>query len=83
MDIRIKEFAVDMNVENKGIELEVRSPDGSDQVGDCIVTKTQLTWCEGSIRRNKGTKIKWKDLATILSSEEAKKAALKAARSTS
>lgn len=39
MKVLIKEFAVDMEVKSKGIEFEVKSPDGASHLGDCYVTK--------------------------------------------
>ena len=47
MKVLIKEFAVDMEVKSKGIEFEVRSPDGSKHLGDCYITKTSILWCRG------------------------------------
>jgi hypothetical protein len=43
MQVTIKGFDVaPMEVRNTGIELEVRSPDGTQQLGDLILTKTRL-----------------------------------------
>jgi hypothetical protein len=35
MEVWIKSLEVEMQVKQKGIELEVRSKDGKDQLGDC------------------------------------------------
>ncbi len=43
MKVKVKSFAIDMEVKTSGMELEVRTPDGGAQVGDCYVTKTGLT----------------------------------------
>ena len=59
MRVNIKSFNVDMQVKNKGIELEVRTPDGKKQLGDLVVTTTGLTWCRGRIPPKNGTKITW------------------------
>ena len=80
MEVFIKTFDVQMEVKNNGMELEVRSSDGSKQLGDCYVTKTGLTWCTGRTRRGNGIKISWDDLSLILESTVAKKAAVKAAK---
>jgi hypothetical protein len=80
MKVNIKKFVVEMEVKNNGIEFEVRSTDGKSQIGDCYVTKTGLTWCKGKTTRKNGSAISWAELAEILSSDAAKKAALKAAR---
>jgi len=42
VQVRVKQFVVDMEVKTSGIELEVRKPDGSAQIGDCYVTKTGI-----------------------------------------
>ena len=80
MEVRIKQFDVDMLVKQKGIEFEVRTPDGTSQIGDCYITMTGLVWCQGKTTKQNGTKMSWDHLAEILESDQAKKAALKAAR---
>lgn len=62
MKVVIKSFDVAMEVKNKGIELEVRSPDGKRQLGDLVVTKTSVIWCKGKIGREHGVKVTWEDL---------------------
>lgn len=59
MKVSIKSFDVDMEVKNKGVEFEVRSADGSKQLGDLVLTKTNLIWCEGRTSRENGIKISW------------------------
>ncbi len=72
---------MDMEIKTNGIELEVREPDDSTQIGDCYVTKTGLTWCRGKTTKANGVKVTWNELAEILASTKAKTEALKAARS--
>ena len=80
MKVGIKSFDVKMDVKNKGIELEVHNPsNGNEHLGDCYVTKGGLIWCEGKKERKNGIKLGWKQLMEICKSEEAKKAAIKAA----
>jgi hypothetical protein len=81
MQVKIKKFVVDMNVKANGIEFEVRTPDGSTQIGDCFLTMTGLVWCKGRKGRKNGINISWEDFMEIMKSKEAKKAALKAAKS--
>ncbi len=81
MKVKVKKFDVAMDVKNNGIEFEVRTPDGSSQVGDCCLTKTGLTWCIGRTTKANGIDISWRDLAVILGSPDSKAAALKAAKS--
>jgi hypothetical protein len=58
MEVRIKDFTVDMDVKTKGIEFEVRDTTGK-FLGDCYVTKTGLEWCNGKTTQGKGKKIVW------------------------
>lgn len=59
MKVLIKEFGLDMEVKTKGIELEIRSPDGKKQVGDLVVTKTKIIWCKGRTTRENGVSVTW------------------------
>ena len=56
--VSIKDFAVNMEVKNTGIEFEVRDNDGTFR-GDCFVTKTGLIWCEGRTQRENGVPVSW------------------------
>jgi hypothetical protein len=69
-----------MDVKNKGIEFEVRNPNGGDHCGDCYLTKAGLTWCLRKKAKKNGITIKWDDFMDLLSSKDALKRALKAAR---
>ena len=57
MNVWIKKFEVLMEVKNKGMELEIR--DTKNQLGDLIITKSQLIWCKGKIGRDQGKKVTW------------------------
>jgi len=60
MKVSIKDFQVAMEIKNNGIEFEVY--DNADKfLGDCVVTKTGLTWCKGKTARENGAKITWRD----------------------
>lgn len=80
MKVSIKEFNVDMEVKSSGIEFEVRTPDNSQQLGDCYLTMSGLVWSEGKTTKEKGIKISWSEFIEIMASEESLDAALKAAR---
>ncbi len=67
MKVSIKDFAVSMEVKNKGIELDVY--DGDNHLGDLVVTKTGLIWCKGKINPENGVKITWKDFITYMQSQ--------------
>jgi len=87
MDVSIKSFDVEMAVKNKGIELEISEPNDGKRLGDLIITKSHLIWCEGKTRRENGQKIKWTEFVSIVSSVQkpakAKKAASKKAKKVS
>jgi hypothetical protein len=38
MKVRIKSFGGDVSVQKKGIEFEVRTPNGRKHLGDCYIT---------------------------------------------
>ena len=67
MKVSIKDFAVTMEVKNKGVELDVYSNDGK-HLGDLVVTKTGLTWCKGKTTVAKGKKISWDDFISYMQS---------------
>ena len=77
MKVAIKSLEVDMEVKNKGIELEVYEPNGLDRLGNLVITKTELIWCAGKTRRDNGTKLKWPAFVALISAqaESTKKAA--------
>jgi hypothetical protein len=77
MKVAIKSLEVDMEIKNKGVELEVYEPNGLDRLGNLIITKTELIWCAGRTRREKGIKLKWPAFAGLISAgdESPKKAA--------
>ena len=81
MKVQIKSFDVNVNVKSKGIEFEVRTPDGSSQIGDCYVTMTGIIWCKGRTQKNNGTKIGWDELASILQTQASKNKAVAAVQS--
>lgn len=68
MKVLIKEFGLDMEVKTKGIELEIRSPDGKKQLGDLVVTKTQIIWCKGRTTREKGAPVTWDEFISWMES---------------
>ena len=58
MNVWIKEFQVEMQIKNRGIELTVYNTDGA-QLGDLVVTKSGLIWCAGRTTRDNGKKKSW------------------------
>lgn len=67
MKVIIKDFGIGMEIKTTGIELEVKDTSGK-QLGDLIVTKTQLIWCRGRTPRKGGKTIKWEDFIAIMES---------------
>ena len=80
MKVRIKQFDVGMEVKSSGIEFEVRTPDDTNQIGDCYLTMTGLVWCKWKTSKKKSIKISWGDFAEIMKSDDARKAAVNAAK---
>ena len=62
MKVEIKDFAVNMEIKNKGVEFQVHTNKG-DHKGDCYVTKTGLIWCRGRTPRKNGKQISWDEFA--------------------
>jgi hypothetical protein len=58
MKVSVKDFSVDMEIKNKGIELDIYSNDNK-HLGDLVVTKTNLIWCKGKTAPANGKKVKW------------------------
>jgi len=61
MKVVIKSLRVDMEVKNRGVEFEVRSPGGERQIGDLYLSKAGLTWCRGKCTRAKGKPVSWEE----------------------
>ena len=80
MQVLIKSFAVNMDVKSSGIEFEVRSPDGIQQLGDCYLTMSGLVWCNGRTGKKNGIKVSWDDFISIMSSKDSVKKAIKASK---
>ncbi len=68
MKVSIKDFAVTMEIKNKGVELDVYGNDGKHR-GDLVVTKTGLTWCKGKTTPANGKKISWNDFIDYMQSK--------------
>ncbi len=68
MKVLIKEFGLDMEVKTKGIELEIRSANGKKQLGDLVVTKTQIIWCKGRTTRENGVPVTWNEFISWMES---------------
>ena len=65
MLVKIKEFAVDMDVKNKGVEFDISDTQGK-HLGDLIVTKTGIVWCPGKTTPAKGQRVTWSAFIDML-----------------
>ena len=54
----IKDLGLDMDVKNNGVEFDISDTNGK-HLGDLYVTKAQLIWCLGKIKKANGKKIDW------------------------
>jgi hypothetical protein len=66
MQVIVKSFDINMEIKNKGVELDVYSADGSKRLGDVKITKTGLTWCNGKAQT--GPKATWEEFIEWMNS---------------
>lgn len=69
MKVGIKKLAVEMDIKNKGVEVEVRDNDGT-HLGDLILNKAGLIWCPGRTRRANGIRVSWRRFIDLVTAEE-------------
>ena len=70
MKVSIKQFDVDMEIKNNGIELEVRSPNGKERFGELLITKSGLTWCESRKKPENGIKLTWDKFIKLMQEQQ-------------
>jgi hypothetical protein len=58
MKVIVKDFNIDMEIKNRGIELEIKDTSGK-QLGDLVIKKSQLIWCPGKTTPKYGKKLGW------------------------
>ena len=80
MKVNIKSFNVKMEVKSSGVEFEVRSANGKTMLGDCYLTMSGFTWCQGKTDKKNGVRISWQDFISVMSSNATIRAAVKAAK---
>lgn len=60
MKVKVKDLSAEIELKNTGMELQIH--DNEDKhLGDLIVNKTRLEWCDGRTRAGNGVQISWKD----------------------
>lgn len=64
MKVNIKKLNVQMELKNKGMEIEVR--DTSDKfLGDLVISKSGITWCKGKVKPENGVKKSWEEVIAL------------------
>jgi len=66
MRVSIKRFDVKMELKNNGIELDVCDSAGK-HIGDLVVTKANLIWCQGKTARENGKVVTWERFIEYMS----------------
>ncbi len=59
MKVKVKDLAATIEIKNRGIELGVHDNQGN-FLGDLVLTKAHLIWCQGKTARENGQRITWK-----------------------
>ncbi|RCK46273.1 hypothetical protein [Thalassospira profundimaris] len=67
MKVMINDLSVAMEVKNKGVEFRVHDNQGNFQ-GDCYVTKSGLTWCQGKTLKANGISVSWEEFIEWMNS---------------
>ncbi len=65
MKVSIKDLSVSMEIKNTGIELDVYDTNDK-HLGDLVITKSKLIWCNGKTNSQNGTVIKWNDFIAYM-----------------
>ncbi|HBC89215.1 MAG TPA: hypothetical protein DCZ94_19925 [Lentisphaeria bacterium] len=61
MKVKVKDFQVNMEVKNNGIELDIH--DNQDKhLGDLRIGKATIEWCKGQAQKGHGKKKSWDEL---------------------
>lgn len=68
MKVNIKKLDVQMELKNKGMEIEVR--DTNDEFkGDLVINKSGLIWCRGKVQRQNGVKKTWDEIIAFFEND--------------
>lgn len=67
MKTTIKSLNVEMEIKNKGMEIEVRDT-GDNFQGDLVINKSGITWCKGRTTPSKGKKKSWEEVIALFES---------------
>ena len=61
MKVSVKDLAVNMELGNNGIELDVYDSNGT-HLGDLRVGKATIEWCHGKTHKGNGVQVRWPQL---------------------
>lgn len=61
MKVSVKDLAVNMELGNKGIELDVYDAGGT-HLGDLRIGRAKIEWCKGKTHVGNGTTVTWEKL---------------------
>jgi hypothetical protein len=62
MKVKVKDFAVNMELGNDGIMLDVYEPGESGaHLGDLRFGRGTIEWCPGRVHQGNGHQVKWPD----------------------
>jgi hypothetical protein len=66
MNVKIKELNADMNIKQKGIEIDVTKD--NKHVGDLRITKTKVTWCPGKVghKSSRSKQLVWSKFISLM-----------------
>ena len=68
MKVNIKKLDVQMELKNKGMEIEVR--DTNDEFkGDLVINKSGLIWCRGKVQRQNCVKKTWDEIIAFFEND--------------
>ena len=65
MLVRITPHELDMEIKNKGITIAVADTRNK-HVGNLIITKTKLIWCDGKVRQQNGIPVTWEKFPGLM-----------------
>lgn len=58
MKVVIKDFSVEMEIKNKGVDLQINGNNGEFK-GQLSITRTGLIGCKGKTKRKTGVPVNW------------------------
>lgn len=67
MQVTVKDLSANMELKNKGMELQIKDNDGN-HLGDLVINKAALIWCKGRTRQENGKRIAWKKFIDMVES---------------